>query len=212
MWQGLVPATPSQKTMGGLYKPRTNEIAYVSKTEEFTTYTTFLMLNMPEEWKEFLTTPVTHTAFNIETCVEKANAVYIPKPDNEPERFVKAIRERTAFLYDALRLFRDFDQKMERLLGQIDLLQSEKRRLKNIVLSLIEDAKRSDEEVPEIKIITRCNDFEYKSANGSHVFRLKLTSKQKDHLLKLEHEAKTAIKNRIEKDNYMLSSNRNTGQ
>jgi hypothetical protein len=91
--------------MGGLYKPRTNEIAYVNKTEEFTTYTTFLMLNMPADWKEFLTTPVIRTAFNIETCVEKANAVFIPKPDTDPERFVRAIRERTGFLYESPQAF-----------------------------------------------------------------------------------------------------------
>jgi hypothetical protein len=36
----------------------------------------------------------------------------------------------------ALRLFRDFDQKMERLLGQIDLLQNEKRDSRTLFYQL----------------------------------------------------------------------------
>lgn len=51
------------------YKSRDNGRDYVDRTEEFANYSTFLMLNMPEEWKELLTVPVAKAAQNIETCI-----------------------------------------------------------------------------------------------------------------------------------------------
>ncbi|MBR0342304.1 MAG: hypothetical protein IJH64_08690 [Oscillospiraceae bacterium] len=195
--------TYKRNEMGGLYQSRENERDYVDKTEALVSYTTFQMLNMPEKWKDILTTPLLRTAFAIETCVEKANAIYMPK-SSEREKLIRSLKERRNLLYEALRLYRDYDAKLERLMGQIDLMQSEKERLKRIMVSLIEEAKRSDEEVPEIRLISRMNDVEYRSTSGSHIYRLKLTAKQKDHLLKLESESKKAIRNRIEKDNYML--------
>ena len=187
------------------YKPRDNGRDYVDRTEEFANYATFLMLNMPEEWKELLTVPVAKAAQNIETCVEEANAVFIHDP-SQREIFIQDVRQRRELLHRALRGFRDFDRKLDRVLDQIDLMQSEKERLKKIMISLIEDAKKSDEDITEIRLVSRMGDVEYRSAGGGRVYRLKLTQKQKDHLLKLESEARKAIKNRIEKDSKQLKA------
>lgn len=189
--------------MGGLYQSRENIQDYVDRTEALVSYTTFQMLNMPENWKDFLAAPLLRTAFAIETCVEKANAIYMPD-SSQREKLIRSLKERRNLLYEALRLYRDYDRKIERIYSQIDLMQSEKERLKKIMISLINEAKKSDEDVPEIRLVSRMNDVEYRSSSGSHIYRLKLTAKQKDHLLKLESESKAAIRKRIEKDNYML--------
>lgn len=208
MWRGLVPATRCEKrNMGGLYKPRKNTIEYVTKTEELVKYTIHLMMNLPNEWRDFLTTPVAEAVLAIENSVEKANAVYIQKPGTRAElpKYYAALRERRNYLYEALRGFRVFDKRMEHLLGHLDLVQSEKKRLKNIVISLIEEARRSDKEIPEIRVIARASDFAYTAANGSHVYRLKLTSRQKDHMLKLEYGAYEAIYKQVKAENNRIS-------
>lgn len=192
--------------MGGQYRAKENGRKYVDKTSEMADYATFLMLNMPERWNDLLTNQVALTAQRIETCVQKANAVYIPDYKRERAGFIKGLKEKNELLYEALRLFDDLHCKFDRLMRHVDLTYSEKKRLKKIVEDLIEESKKSDEEVPEIRLISRMGDVEYKSAGGSKVYKLKLTSKQKDHFLKLMYESRELIAKRAEYDNYQIKS------
>ena len=196
--------------MSQYYKPK-NETGreYVLKTKEFNAYVLHIMMNMPEQWKEFLTVPVFQASDEIESLVIQANRIYIPNKDGPAK--ADAVKERLSYLYQALRMFSVFDEKYDRLMLNLDLEGSEKARLKNIMIGILNAEKEKDpngklaKDGIEIRFVSRITDMEFRSAHGSESLKLKFTAKQNDRLLSLETQAMSGIRKRIASDNKIIS-------
>ena len=158
-------------------------------------------LRLPSQW-EYLTKPLLDISFKIEFLVMSANRVYINPEKQERSELIKAYKERDELLQDALRCFDPFDTSFSRLMDYIDITGNEKRRLRNIFLSIIDQERKRNPEVKEIKIkvISRQDEFEYRSLVGEKKFKLRMTPKQKNNWLKSESSAIEEIQKRILSD------------
>lgn len=189
--------------MGKQYKERQpTGREYVDKTREFTGITINRCLALPARWRDELTRPLTDLANKIEDEVVIANKVYLSPKNQSKEELLRAYGDRLSHLQEAIRLFGAFDIKFERLMHFVDVKGSEKRRLKNVLLSIIEQEKAVDPELQniEIRVISRMDEMCYISANGEAKYKLKLTPKNKAYWLKTENEAISLIRKRIESD------------
>ena len=180
---------------------------FVDTTIQFRDLTVFHCMKLPERWMPTLLVPLLDASAKIESQVIEANRIYISDKNQTAEQLRVAYEERIRMLSEALRTFKAFDQSFERMMRMIDIQGSEKRRLKNIVLSIIDKAKEDDEELKEleIKVVSRLTDMEYRSVAGKKTFRLSLTSKGKDRWIATEAEAIDLIKKRIESDKRAVS-------
>lgn len=159
-------------------------------------------MRLPDRWNDFLLRPLILKAQEIESMVVRANAIYINEKVQGSAAAIEAYAERIHQLQQALRVFKDYDMSFDHLVNYVDITGAEKRRLKNVLLEIIQEEKRLNPDVKdvEIRVISRAKDMEYRSAAGDKVFTLKLTAKNKDHWLDVEAEARTLITERIEND------------
>lgn len=178
---------------------------YVDKTKEFAGITTYRCSVLPKRW-EMLTMPLVEHANKAEDLVVMANKVYISPKNQSVEDLIEAYKARRTYLTEALRVFAAYDIKFERLVRHINIRGTEKRRLKNVLLSVIEAEQAKDPSLQkiEINVISRMDEMQYESAYGDVKLKLKLTPKNKKYWLAAENEAIELIKKRIEADNYAL--------
>lgn len=195
--------------------------------KQLNTYTTSMLFKLPEKWKDYLLDPIHQSADRIESLTIRANRVYVNPKSLTPDQLRAAYQLRISLLQEALREFAVFDVKFEHMTDHIDLMQSELKRLKNIVCNLIAEQPPEAKPAPkpegppllvegdggtdalpgdapgavtQIEIHQRLDQIEYTTALGTKTLKLGLTAKNRDYWLKLEQQAKTQIQKRLESD------------
>ena len=175
---------------------------YVDYTTKFCSTTIFYCLKLPERWENTILKPLIETAQQIEGIVVAANKIYINEKTMEREPLLVAYSERINELQKTIRLFSVFDIAFDRMMSYIDVAATEKKRLKNILLDIIQEVQNQDPNVKdiEIRVVSRSTDMEYVSMAGIKNMRLKLTRKGKDVWISAESDAIKYIRQRIEAD------------
>lgn len=118
---------------------------YVEATKKFHAYTVFTLLKLPKKWKAYILDPIAEASAKIESLVVMANRVYISEPNQTKEELLAAIAERDKYLIEAMRWFSVFDDRREMLLGQVDYMKAESKRLTQILMRLIEAREKKIE-------------------------------------------------------------------
>ena len=114
--------------------------AYVRAAQKFDSYTLHVMLNCPERWREYLVTPITNDTRRIADDAVMANSCYV-RMDRQSsiEDVITAYDQRISCLEDALRTFGQFECDLDRLMGQVDLFASERKRLASLLCRVLRD-------------------------------------------------------------------------
>lgn len=192
-------------------KPEPTGREYVDAARELNTYTTHMLLKLPEKWKDYILNPVHEAADRIESLTIRANRVYLNPNHLDQEKLIRAYQTRIDLLQEAIREFDVFDRKFIHLTDHIDLMQNETKRMKAIVKDLV---KREIENLTktlgkplsfEIETKHHLDQVEYTTTLGTKTMKLGMTPKNKDHWLSLEIVAKAEIEKRLDADKKQLA-------
>lgn len=188
-------------------KPELTGREYVDSTTAFCGATMHYCLRLPQQWENTVTKPLIDTAQEIAKIVVAANRIYISEGNMEKDELVAGYQERIQELGKALRLFSVFDAAFDSMMSFIDISCTEKQRLKDVLLKIIQEEQKNNPQVKDItiQVVSRGNDMTYKSAFGNASFRLKLTAKNRSAWLKAEKQAESYIKSRVAADRKAVS-------
>ena len=195
--------------MGKYYRPpKTTGNEYVQKSEEFLSYVVLKMSQMPPRLEQTTTKYVAEAARSFANEVRQANAIYIPAKDKEPGKFREAICKRQTHLYRAIQYAKVFDAEFDRMMMQIDLAESEAKRIRGIIQRIVEENNEAVEALLpiELKTIQRWGGIQYTAGNKTTYDTIHLTTQQRDRILMLEKNALDAIDIRLKKDNRYLAA------
>lgn len=193
--------------MGRKYRPKSETgDEYVEDTKKLYRYTQERISVMPPEMKEYILDPMYKVVLKATELVIEANAVYIHKTNDK--EMMSALKERDDILVRALRQLDVYDFHFDNLMQGIDLLASEKTRMKNLFEQMLQEEGYSLDGRPEnrndnhltVNVINHPSEIEYVINNNRRVLRTGLTLKKKDHWLLLETKARDGIAKRISKD------------
>jgi len=174
--------------MGQYYRPKKqtgNE--YVRAVKEFNAYVLHTLGKLPAEWNEFYLKPMASESRAIEAWCIKANSVYMKETD--PVLLIRAYETRIGYLTNCLREFDVYSNLFDELMCHIDLMQSERARLKGILCQILKQ-----------------DDIEYTAENGTERLRLGFTLGNRDHLLQLENKAREMAGKRLSDDRGILKN------
>ena len=191
--------------------------AYVRAAQKFDSYTLHVMLNCPERWREYLVTPITNDTRRIAGDTVMANSFYV-RMDRQSslEDVIAAYDQRISCLEDALRTFGQFECDLDRLMGQVDLFASERKRLASLLCRVLRDdgfvpnvngngchngdetGTREPVNVLEVRYKFDC--VEYTTCYGQTHMRLGFDARKRDIMLGYERDARKLISERLAKD------------
>jgi len=202
--------------MGQYYRPKKqtgNE--YVRAVKEFNAYVLHTLGKLPAEWNEFYLKPMASESRAIEAWCIKANSVYMKETD--PVLLIRAYETRIGYLTNCLREFDVYSNLFDELMCHIDLMQSERARLKGILCQILKQdgynyeinnnlPKDPKPDQPTIRIAGHVSDIEYTAENGTERLRLGFTLGNRDHLLQLENKAREMAGKRLSDDRGILKN------
>lgn len=190
--------------------------AYVRAAQKFDSYTLHVMLNCPERWREYLVTPITNDTRRIADDAVMANSCYV-RMDRQStlEDVIAAYDQRISYLEDALHTFGQFECDLDRLMGQVDLFASERKRLASLLCRVLRDdgfvpdvngggCRNGDKtdtcksNVLEVKYKLDC--VEYTTCYGQTRMRLGFDARKRNIMLGYERDARKLISERLAKD------------
>ena len=189
------------KAMSRYYSPpKTTGMEYVLAVEDLVDITISRCGKLPKEWKDYSLDPLVEAANRMDDIVNRANGVYVNPKSQSGEELIEALEQRIVLLQECMKEFSVFDRNFDKLMRRVDFSNSEKVRLKNLLLQAIKEA--SEETKKEIVLEGRFgeNDFSYISANGSHSVKLMLTHHNVDHWLDVRHRAEKRVAEKLNRD------------
>ena len=190
--------------------------AYVRAAQKFDSYTLHVMLNCPERWREYLVTPITNDTRRIANDTVMANSCYV-RMDRQSalEDVITAYDQRISYLEDALRTFGQFECDLDRLMGQVDLFTSERKRLASLLCRVLRDdgfvpnvncgghrnGDETDTHKPNVlEVRYKLDCVEYTTCYGQTRMRLGFDARKRDIMLGYERDARKLISGRLAKD------------
>lgn len=187
--------------------------AYVRAAQKFDSYTLHVMLNCPDRWREYLVTPIVEDTRRIADDTVKANSCYV-RMDRQ-EDVIAAYDRRISYLEDAMHAFGQFECDLGRMMSQVDLFASERKRLAALLYRVLrddgvafsvnggDDAGHEQDadgitEVLDVRYKLDC--VEYTTCIGQARMRIGFDARRRDIILRYEHEARQMISERLTKD------------
>lgn len=190
--------------------------AYVRAAQKFDSYTLHVMLNCPDRWREYLVTPIVEDTRRIADDTVKANSCYV-RMDRQAslEDVIAAYDRRISYLEDAMHAFGQFECDLGRMMSQVDLFASERKRLAALLYRVLrddgvafsvnggDDAGHEQDadgitEVLDVRYKLDC--VEYTTCIGQARMRIGFDARRRDIILRYEHEARQMISERLTKD------------
>lgn len=190
--------------------------AYVRAAQKFDSYTLHVMLNCPDRWREYLVTPIVEDTRRIADDAVKANSCYV-RMDRQAslEDVITAYDKRISYLEDAMHAFGQFECDLGRMMSQVDLFTSERKRLASLLCRVLRDdgvafsvnggddaghehGTEGTAEVLDVRYKLDC--VEYTTCIGQTRMRIGFDARRRDIMLGYEHEARQMISERLTKD------------
>lgn len=187
--------------MSKKYQPNKKpEDFYVDAAKAFQAEVAFRCMQLPEEFCDIYTNRLRDITMDIMIVTNESNIIYVSNKQT-PQKQIEAYERRLSKMYEAREKYKSFDLVFDQMMKSIDLMKDEKRRLKNIVLGLIQEEKKNNPEIKDItiKVIQNIGEMEYISAMGEQKHRLKLTPKQVNNILNLRSTAYKELQSQIKK-------------
>ena len=184
-----------------------NGNAFVEEIKNFTDWTVFYAGKLPKRWKWTILMPLIQKAMEIEDHVIAGNSIYVNMKESD-EEIIRALESRVEEFQKAYRIFNEYDRAFERMMRNTDLIKDEYQRIREILWRIIRREMENDPEVShiDIKVNAGFNDMTYTSLNGKQMHHYGLTSKNKEHWIDVELNAKELLRERIEKDRAIIAS------
>lgn len=190
--------------------------AYVRAAQKFDSYTLHVMLNCPDRWREYLVTPIVEDTRRIADDTVKANSCYV-RMDRQAslEDVIVAYDRRISYLEDAMHTFGQFECDLERMMSQVDLFASERKRLALLLFRVLrddgiafsvnggDDAGHEQDadgvaEVLDVRYKIDC--VEYTTCVGQTHMKIGFDARRRDIMLRYEHDARQMVSERLTKD------------
>ena len=154
---------------------------YVTAAKKLREYTYDKCINLPKEWETFLTGPLIQSADRIEELAIRANKVYIKDKNQTADinDIIASYLRRQELLQEIITEISVFGTKFSRLMGEVDLLGNEVRRIKSIIHRIAEEEETSGQIDIKVKMSTR--DIEFETLSGTEKVRIGITAKRHRH-------------------------------